>query len=276
MSYAAAFPTTPGAPAGPRGGIAVAARATGLSKVYGQGDTRVTALDAVSVEFRRAEFTAIMGPSGSGKSTLMHCMAGLDTISSGSTRIGDTELGTLNDKNLTRLRRDKIGFVFQAFNLLPTLTALENITLPMDIAGRKPDQEWLDMVVNTVGLSGRLSHRPSQLSGGQQQRVAVARALTAKPEIIFADEPTGNLDSRSGAELLGFLRESVQALQQTIVMVTHDPVAASYADRVVFLADGRIVDEMREPTADAVLDRMRLLPGGNPRTPAFDAKGRTS
>nr|WP_043190108.1 ABC transporter ATP-binding protein [Streptomyces roseoverticillatus] len=256
--------------------MAVAARATGLSKVYGQGDTRVTALDAVSVEFRRAEFTAIMGPSGSGKSTLMHCMAGLDTISSGSTRIGDTELGTLNDKNLTRLRRDKIGFVFQAFNLLPTLTALENITLPMDIAGRKPDQEWLDMVVNTVGLSGRLSHRPSQLSGGQQQRVAVARALTAKPEIIFADEPTGNLDSRSGAELLGFLRESVQALQQTIVMVTHDPVAASYADRVVFLADGRIVDEMREPTADAVLDRMRLLPGGNPRTPAFDAKGRTS
>ncbi|WP_189382819.1 ABC transporter ATP-binding protein [Streptosporangium nondiastaticum] len=266
MSHAAAFPTTPGAPAGPRGGIAVAARATGLSKVYGQGDTRVTALDAVSVEFRRAEFTAIMGPSGSGKSTLMHCMAGLDTISSGSTRIGDTELGSLNDKSLTRLRRDKIGFVFQAFNLLPTLTALENITLPMDIAGRKPDPAWLDMVVSTVGLSGRLSHRPSQLSGGQQQRVAVARALTAKPEIIFADEPTGNLDSRSGAELLGFLRESVQALQQTIVMVTHDPVAASYADRVVFLADGRIVDEMREPTADAVLDRMK----------AFDAKGRTS
>ncbi|MCQ8768814.1 ABC transporter ATP-binding protein [Streptomyces telluris] len=272
MSHAAAFPTTPVGTAG----TAVAARATGLSKVYGQGDTRVTALDSVSVEFRRAEFTAIMGPSGSGKSTLMHCMAGLDTISSGSTQIGDVELGSLGDRQLTRLRRDRIGFIFQAFNLLPTLTALENITLPMDIAGRKPDQAWLDMVVGTVGLSGRLSHRPSQLSGGQQQRVAVARALTAKPEIIFADEPTGNLDSRSGAELLGFLRESVQALQQTIVMVTHDPVAASYADRVVFLADGRIVDEMRAPTADAVLDRMRLLPGGNPRTPAFDAKGRTS
>ncbi|GHG56358.1 ABC transporter ATP-binding protein [Streptomyces griseocarneus] len=245
---------------------AVAARATGLSKVYGQGETRVAALDSVSVEFRRGEFTAIMGPSGSGKSTLMHCMAGLDAISSGSTRIGDTELGSLGDRQLTRLRRDKVGFVFQAFNLLPTLTALENITLPMDIAGRKPDPQWLQQIVMTLGLSGRLAHRPSQLSGGQQQRVAVARALTAKPEIIFADEPTGNLDSRSGAELLGFLHESVRALEQTIVMVTHDPVAASYADRVLFLADGRIVDEMREPTADAVLDRMK----------AFDAKGRTS
>ncbi|MGK5730794.1 ABC transporter ATP-binding protein [Streptomyces sp. URMC 124] len=245
---------------------AVAARATGLTKVYGHGETQVVALDAVSVEFRQAEFTAIMGPSGSGKSTLMHCMAGLDTVSGGSAAIGDTELTTLGDKKLTRLRRDKIGFIFQAFNLLPTLNALENITLPMDIAGRKPDRTWLDMVVDTVGLSGRLKHRPNQLSGGQQQRVAVARALAGKPEIMFADEPTGNLDSRSGAEVLGFLRNSVRELGQTVVMVTHDPVAASYADRVVFLADGRIVDEMREPTADAVLDRMKR----------FDAKGRTS
>ncbi|MFC5721309.1 ABC transporter ATP-binding protein [Streptomyces gamaensis] len=256
---------SPAAPA-PAGTVAVAARATELSKVYGRGETQVTALDRVSVEFRRGEFTAIMGPSGSGKSTLMHCMAGLDSISSGSTRIGDVELAALGDKQLTQLRRDRIGFVFQAFNLLPTLTALENITLPLDIAGRRPDREWLERVVSTVGLSGRLAHRPSQLSGGQQQRVAVARALTAKPEIVFADEPTGNLDSRSGAELLGFLRESVRAMEQTVVMVTHDPVAASYADRVVFLADGRIVDEMRRPTADAVLDRMK----------AFDAKGRTS
>ncbi|GAA0474678.1 ABC transporter ATP-binding protein [Streptomyces sp. NPDC046215] len=262
MSHATAFPVSPA----PAPGGAIAARATGLSKVYGQGETRVTALDSVSAEFRRGEFTAIMGPSGSGKSTLMHCMAGLDSVSSGSTRIGDIELASLGDRQLTRLRRDRIGFVFQAFNLLPTLTALENITLPMDIAGRKPDQQWLDLVVETVGLSGRLAHRPSQLSGGQQQRVAVARALAARPEIIFADEPTGNLDSRSGAELLGFLQESVRALQQTVVMVTHDPVAASYADRVIFLADGRVVDEIREPTADAVLDRMKR----------FDAKGRTS
>ncbi|MFJ9619904.1 ABC transporter ATP-binding protein [Streptomyces noursei] len=245
---------------------AVAARATGLSKVYGQGETRVVALDSVDVEFERARFTAIMGPSGSGKSTLMHCMAGLDAISTGSARIGDVELASLNDKQLTRLRRDKIGFIFQAFNLLPTLTALENITLPMDIAGRRPDREWVSRVVETVGLSGRLGHRPSQLSGGQQQRVAVARALAAQPEIIFADEPTGNLDSRSGAEVLGFLRESVQAMGQTVVMVTHDPVAAGYADRVIFLADGHIVDELRGPTADTVLDRMRM----------FDAKGRTS
>ncbi|MGW1196340.1 ABC transporter ATP-binding protein [Streptomyces sp. NPDC002536] len=245
---------------------AVAARATDLTKVYGQGETQVVALDAVSVDFHQAEFTAIMGPSGSGKSTLMHCMAGLDTVSRGSARIGEVELTGLNDKKLTRLRRDKIGFIFQAFNLLPTLTALENITLPMDIAGRKPDKKWLDMVVDTVGLSGRLKHRPNQLSGGQQQRVAVARALAGRPEIMFADEPTGNLDSRSGAEVLGFLRNSVRELGQTVVMVTHDPVAASYADRVVFLADGRIVDDMRDPTADAVLDRMKR----------FDAKGRTS
>ncbi|EME99393.1 ABC transporter ATP-binding protein [Streptomyces mobaraensis NBRC 13819 = DSM 40847] len=254
-----AVPTTP------RTG-AVVARATGLSKVYGAGETRVTALDAVDVAFRRGEFTAIMGPSGSGKSTLMHCMAGLDTVSSGSVRIGDTELSALGDRQLTRLRRDKVGFVFQAFNLLPTLTALENITLPMDIAGRRPDPEWLQEIVNALGLSGRLAHRPNQLSGGQQQRVAVARALTSRPEIVFADEPTGNLDSRAGAELLGFLGESVRALDQTVVMVTHDPVAASYADRVLFLADGRIVDEMPRPTASAVLDRMK----------AFEAHGRTS
>ncbi|MFG2196990.1 ABC transporter ATP-binding protein [Streptomyces sp. NPDC048639] len=241
---------------------AVAARATELSKVYGQGETQVVALDHVSVEFRQAEFTAIMGPSGSGKSTLMHCVAGLDTVSSGSARIGEVELTSLKDKQLTRLRRDKIGFIFQAFNLLPTLNALENITLPMDIAGRKPDRQWLDQVIETVGLSGRLKHRPTELSGGQQQRVAVARALASKPEIIFADEPTGNLDSRSGAEVLGFLRNSVRALGQTIVMVTHDPVAAAYADRVIFLADGRIVDELREPTADSVLDRMLRISGG--------------
>ncbi|MEU8785131.1 ABC transporter ATP-binding protein [Streptomyces sp. NPDC048637] len=266
MTHAAAFPGFPGSPAPTRATAAVAARATDLSKVYGQGETRVVALDSVSVEFGKAQFTAIMGPSGSGKSTLMHCMAGLDAISSGSARIGDVELASLNDRQLTRLRRDKIGFIFQAFNLLPTLTALENITLPMDIAGRKPDREWVSAVIETVGLSGRLAHRPAQLSGGQQQRVAVARALAAQPEIIFADEPTGNLDSRSGAEVLGFLRESVQAMQQTVVMVTHDPVAAGYADRVVFLADGRIVEELHSPTADAVLDRMRL----------FDSKGRTS
>ncbi|AOP47963.1 ABC transporter ATP-binding protein [Streptomyces lydicus] len=245
---------------------AALARATDLSKVYGQGETQVVALDAVSVDFRQAQFTAIMGPSGSGKSTLMHCMAGLDAISGGSARIGDIELTGLKDKKLTQLRRDKIGFIFQAFNLLPTLTALENITLPMDTAGRKPDRAWLDRVVETVGLSGRLKHRPSQLSGGQQQRVAVARALASRPEIIFADEPTGNLDSRSGAEVLGFLRNSVRELGQTVVMVTHDPVAAAYADRVVFLADGRIVDDMPDPTADMVLERMK----------GFDAKGRTS
>ncbi|RIH61412.1 ABC transporter ATP-binding protein [Streptomyces sp. SHP22-7] len=237
-----------------------------LSKIYGQGETQVVALDRVSVDFRQAEFTAIMGPSGSGKSTLMHCVAGLDTFTSGSVCIGDTELGSLKDKQLTKLRRDKIGFIFQAFNLLPTLTALENITLPMDIAGRKADKQWLDSVIQMVGLSGRLGHRPSQLSGGQQQRVAVARALASKPEIIFGDEPTGNLDSRSGAEVLGFLRNSVRELGQTVVMVTHDPVAAAYADRVVFLADGRIVDELYGPTADSVLDRMKR----------FDAKGRTS
>ncbi|WP_328888682.1 ABC transporter ATP-binding protein [Streptomyces sp. NBC_00316] len=245
---------------------AVAARATDLSKIYGEGETKVTALDRVTVDFPQGEFTAIMGPSGSGKSTLMHCVAGLDSFSSGSVRIGETELGSLKDKQLTQLRRDKIGFIFQAFNLLPTLTALENITLPMDIAGRRPDAEWLRNVIAMVGLSDRLKHRPTELSGGQQQRVAVARALASRPEIIFGDEPTGNLDSRSGAEVLGFLRNSVRELGQTVVMVTHDPVAASYADRVIFLADGAVVDEMMRPTADGVLDRMK----------AFDAKGRTS
>ncbi|NJQ06700.1 ABC transporter ATP-binding protein [Streptomyces lonarensis] len=248
---------------GPSG---AAARADGVTKAYGAGDTQVLALDQVSVSIERGAFTAIMGPSGSGKSTLMHCLAGLDSVTSGKVWVGDTEITGLKEKNLTKLRRDSIGFIFQAFNLLPTLTAAENITLPMDIAGTKPDQAWLDTVVNTVGLSGRLKHRPNQLSGGQQQRVAVARALASRPAIIFGDEPTGNLDSRAGAEVLQFLRKSVDELGQTIVMVTHDPVAAAYADRIVFLADGRIVDEMIDPTADKVLDRMR----------GFDAQGRTS
>jgi putative ABC transport system ATP-binding protein len=239
--------------------VPTAARARALTKVYGSGDTRVTALDAVDVDIEQGRFTAIMGPSGSGKSTLMHCLAGLDFISGGEVWIGDTELSGLGDKALTRLRRDSVGFVFQAFNLVPTLTALENITLPLDIAGRKPDQEWLDTVIDTVGLRDRLKHRPSELSGGQQQRVACARALASRPTIVFADEPTGNLDSRSGAEVLGFLRRSVDEFGQTIVMVTHDPGAASYSDRVLFLADGRIVDEMHSPTADAVLERMKAF-----------------
>lgn len=234
-----------------------AARCAELTKVYGEGDTRVTALDRVTVAFPAGRFTAIMGPSGSGKSTLMHCMAGLDTATSGSVYIGDTDLTSLDDKRLTRLRRDAVGFVFQAYNLLPMLTAIENITLPMDIAGRKPDPEWLRTVVAAVGLGDRLKHRPTELSGGQQQRVACARALASRPKIIFADEPTGNLDSRSGAEVLNFLGRSVAELDQTVVMVTHDPVAAGYADRVLFLADGRIVDEMAEPTAERVLDRMK-------------------
>ncbi|KOU03741.1 peptide ABC transporter ATP-binding protein [Streptomyces sp. NRRL F-5755] len=237
----------------------VAAATSDLTKVYGSGDTRVVALDSVSIEFREGEFTAIMGPSGCGKSTLMHCAAGLDSPTSGSVRVGTTELSRLGDRQLTALRRDRIGFIFQAFNLLPTLTALENITLPLTIAGRRPDQQWLDRVVAMVGLSQRLGHRPTQLSGGQQQRVAVARALAAQPAIIFGDEPTGNLDSRAGAEVLGFLRDSVRELGQTVVMVTHDPVAAGYADRVVFLSDGRLVDEMTVPTPDRVLDLMKSL-----------------
>ena len=236
-----------------------AARARALTKVYGSGDTRVTALDAVDVDIEQGRFTAIMGHSGSGKSTLMHCLAGLDSISGGEVWIGDTELSALGDKALTRLRRDSVGFVFQAFNLVPTLTALENITLPLDIAGRKPDQEWLDTVIDTVGLRDRLKHRPSELSGGQQQRVAVARALASKPAIIFADEPTGNLDSRSSAEILSFMRQAVKDFGQTIVMVTHDPVAASYADRVLILADGNIVHEILQPTTDAVVDFMKTF-----------------
>ena len=235
----------------------VAASAREATKRYGSGDTAVTALDSVTVDFYSGEFTAIMGPSGSGKSTLMHTVAGLDSLTSGSVHIGDVDLTTLNDKRLTLLRREKIGFIFQAFNLVPTLTAIENIALPSALAGGKPDPVWLDLVVSTVGLGDRLQHRPSELSGGQQQRVAVARALASRPEIIFGDEPTGNLDSRSGAEILAFMRQAVRELGQTIVMVTHDPVAASYADRVLFLADGRIVDEMSEPTPDRVLDRMK-------------------
>ncbi|MFB9234674.1 ABC transporter ATP-binding protein [Plantactinospora siamensis] len=230
-----------------------------LTKVYGSGDTAVTALDRVSVDFARGHFTAIMGPSGSGKSTLMHCAAGLDTASRGSIRLGDEELTRLRDSALTRLRRDRIGFIFQAFNLLPTLTAAENIRLPMELAGRRPDPAWHDQIVGVLGLADRLAHRPAQLSGGQQQRVACARALLARPEVIFADEPTGNLDSHSSAEVLGFLRRSVRDLGQTIVMVTHDPVAASYADRVVLLSDGRLAGELTEPTTDTVLDALRRL-----------------
>jgi len=240
---------------------AAAARAVGLTKVYGEGDAAVRALDEVSVEFERARFTAIMGPSGSGKSTLLHCMAGLDSPTTGNTYIGDVDLTTLSEKNLTLLRREKVGFVFQAFNLVPTLTAAENITLPLDIAGDEPDRAWFDLVVDTIGLSDRLSHRPAELSGGQQQRVASARALVSRPEIVFADEPTGNLDSRSGHELLGFLRSAVKDHGQTIVMVTHDAAAASFSDRIVFLADGRVVDEMLEPTTERVLDRLKSLEG---------------
>jgi putative ABC transport system ATP-binding protein len=236
-----------------------AARAAHAVKVYGSGDTAVRALDGVDLEFARGGFTAIMGPSGSGKSTLLHCLAGLDTLTSGSIHIGDTALGTLRERQLTRLRRDRIGFIFQAFNLLPTLTAAENITLPLALAGRRPDQGWYDKVVDVVGLRDRLNHRPSELSGGQQQRVAAARALVSQPEIIFADEPTGNLDSKAGGELLAFMRRAVDAFDQTIVMVTHDPVAASYADRIVFLVDGRVVDEMLDPTAERAIDHMKQL-----------------
>ena len=236
-----------------------AAFARGATKVYGSGDTEVLALDNVDVDFAAGQFTAIMGPSGSGKSTLMHCMAGLDRLSSGSATVGDVDISTASEKQLTLLRRDRLGFIFQAFNLVPTLTASENITLPMDLAGTKPDKAWVDNVVETVGLSNRLNHRPGELSGGQQQRVAVARALASRPQIIFADEPTGNLDSTTGAEILAFMRFAVRDLGQTIVMVTHDPVAASYSDRVVFLADGRITDQLTDPTPDAVLDQMRRL-----------------
>ncbi|WP_345745863.1 ABC transporter ATP-binding protein [Streptomyces sp. ODS28] len=242
---------------GAAGGEQAAARAAALSKAYGSGETAVLALDQIDVEIVRGRFTAVMGPSGSGKSTLMHCLAGLDSVTSGRVWLGDTEITGLNERQLTRLRRDRVGFVFQAFNLLPTLTAAENITLPMDIAGRKPDREWVDRVIDTLGLRDRLGHRPGQLSGGQLQRVACARALASRPELVFTDEPTGNLDSRSGAEVLGFLREAVDALGQTVVMVTHDPGAAAYSDLVLFLGDGQIVDRLEKPTAEGVLERMK-------------------
>jgi putative ABC transport system ATP-binding protein len=239
----------------------LAARVDDAVKIYGEGDAAVHALAGLSADFERGRFTAIMGPSGSGKSTLLHCVAGLDELTSGSVFIGDVELGTLNDRELTLLRREKVGFIFQAFNLIPTLSAAENITLPLDIASRKPDQAWYERVVETVGLGDRLSHRPTELSGGQQQRVAAARALVSRPEIIFADEPSGNLDSSSAAELLGFMEQAVQDLGQTIVMVTHDPVAASYADRIVFLADGQVVGGLEDPTPETVLDTMKKLGG---------------
>jgi putative ABC transport system ATP-binding protein len=242
------------------------AKAIELKKIYGIGEAEVRALNGVTVDFARGEMTAIMGPSGSGKSTLMHCMAALDRPTSGDVVIDGVQIAGLKDKALTQLRRDRVGFIFQSFNLVPTLTAKENITLPLDIAGRKVDQEWFDTVVDTVGLRDRLNHRPNELSGGQQQRVACARALVSRPAIVFADEPTGNLDSRASAEILSFLQNSVRNFGQSIVIVTHDPIAAGYADRVLFLADGEIVDEMRNPTADSVLERMR----------SFDATGRRS
>jgi putative ABC transport system ATP-binding protein len=234
-----------------------AARAVHATKIYGKDETTVAALDDVTVEFTRGRFTAIMGPSGSGKSTLMHCVAGLDSLTAGQVFIGDTDLSSLSEKQLTILRRDTIGFIFQSFNLVPTLTAQENITLPMDLAGHKPDAAFVNQVVDTLGLRDRLKHRPSELSGGQQQRVAVGRALASQPQIIFADEPTGNLDSKAGTEVLSFMRQAVDNLAQTIVMVTHDPTAASYADHVIFLADGKIVDSMDQPTAEKVLDRLK-------------------
>jgi putative ABC transport system ATP-binding protein len=237
----------------------VAARAVDVWKVYGSGEAQVIALRGVSVELERGRYTAIMGPSGSGKSTLMHCLAGLDTVTRGEVYIADVKVTGLNDNGLTTLRRDRVGFVFQQFNLLPTLSAEENIMLPLAIAGRKPDPGWFDTVVDAVNLRDRLGHRPAQLSGGQQQRVACARAMVARPEVIFADEPTGNLDSRSGAEVLGFLRDSVRQFGQTIVMVTHDPNAASYADRVIFLGVGQVVDELADPSAESVLDRLKRL-----------------
>jgi len=252
MTIASPQPVVPPAPP-----ARAAAGAVDATKVYGRGDSEVRALDGVTVAFEAGRFTAIMGPSGSGKSTLMHCLAGLDSLTSGTVHIGGTELATLGDKQLTELRRTQVGFIFQAYNLVPTLTAEENITLPLLLGGKKGDRAWVDRVIDTVGLRTRLSHRPSELSGGQQQRVAVARALATQPTIIFADEPTGNLDSRTGAEILDFMRVAVRELGQTIVMVTHDPGAASYADRVIFLADGRIVDEMADPTAERVLDRMK-------------------
>jgi putative ABC transport system ATP-binding protein len=239
--------------------MATAAAAREASKVYGHGDNEVRALDGVTVEFEQGRFTAIMGPSGSGKSTLMHCVAGLDSLSSGSVTIGEHELTSMSDGDLTRLRRTQVGFIFQAFNLIPTLSALENIVLPLSLAGERGDQAWIDQVIDTIGLRDRLAHRPSELSGGQQQRVAVARALASKPAVIFADEPTGNLDSKTGQEVLSFMRRAVTDLGQTIVMVTHDAVAASYADRIVFLKDGRVAGEMLSPTPEKVLDKIKNL-----------------
>ncbi|MFV2001014.1 MAG: ABC transporter ATP-binding protein [Acidimicrobiia bacterium] len=238
-----------------------AARVEDAVKTYGDGDAAVHALNGVSADFARGEFTAIMGPSGSGKSTLLHCIAGLDALSSGAAYIGEVDLASLNDRDLTILRRDRVGFIFQAFNLIPTLDARENILLPLTIAGRDADDEWYEQIIETVGLADRLDHLPAELSGGQQQRVAAARALVSQPEIVFADEPSGNLDSKASAELLGFMRRAVKEFGQTIVMVTHDPGTAAYADRIVFLEDGKVVDEMPDPTADAVLDRLKSLGG---------------
>ena len=237
----------------------VAARAESASKIYGSGENEVKALDNVSVSFERGKFSAIMGPSGSGKSTLMHCIAGLDALTEGNVFIGDTDLSQLNDKEITKLRREKIGFIFQSFNLIPTLNAYENITLPLTLGKKSGDEEWIKQVIDTISLKDRLDHRPSELSGGQQQRVAVARALATQPEIIFADEPTGNLDSKSGSDILKFMRRAVTDLKQTIVMVTHDAVSASYADRIVFLADGHVAGEMFEPTPEKVLDYLKHL-----------------
>ena len=243
-------------------GAPAAARAVDAVKTYGSGETEVRALDGVSIAFEQGCFTAIMGPSGSGKSTLLHCMAGLDDLNDGRAFIGDTDLSALSDKELTRLRRDRVGFIFQAFNLVPTLTAIENITLPLQLARREPDQEWVDSVIATVGMTDRLAHRPNELSGGQQQRVAVSRALASKPDVIFADEPTGNLDSRSGTDVLRFMRKAVDELGQTIVMVTHDARAASYADRAVFLSDGSLKGELVNPTGEQILDYMKILQVG--------------
>ena len=250
--------------------LEMAAQAKAASKVYGFGETAVHALRQVDVGFQKGKFTAIMGPSGSGKSTLMHCMAGLDRLTGGEVYIGDTALTTLSDKALTELRRDRVGFIFQAYNLVPTLNAKENITLPMDLGGRDFDTAWVEEVISTVGLADRVTHRPNELSGGQQQRVAVARALASKPEIVYGDEPTGNLDSRTSAEILDFMRAAVDELGQTIVMVTHDPRGASYADRVLFLADGQIVHELENPDADLIYDTVRNMGDGSGIGPATE------